>query len=260
VLMAPVVLLMAFGPYVRWQQDQVSRVWGLLKWLALAAVLAALGALVLSGFDLPAYAVVGLAGAFWVFFATLKYLRERAVKAGGFTNLPRGVWGMTLAHLGVGVFVVGVSLVENTLLMKDLAMGPKDEHTLGPYRFVFDGTTHRAGPNFEADRGTFQVYRNDERIATLHPEKRAYRSQRGQVMTESAIDRGLTRDVYIALGEPLDEAGTRWGVRLYIKPYIRWIWAGALLMMLGGFVAASDRRYRTAKVRDASPAGAVGAA
>jgi len=242
-MMLPVILLMPFGPYLRWQSDSASRAWGWLKWVAVLAIVLTLIAFVVSGFDLPVYALFGLAGAFWVFFATLKYVRDRAVKARGFSKLPRGMWGMAAAHMGVGVFLIGVSLVENTMLMKDLRMAPGDEHTMGNYRFQFQGTEHYVGANFESDRGTILVYQGDEKIATLRPEKRAYSSQRGNVMTEAAIDRGFTRDVYVALGEPLDDKGVAWGVRLYVKPYIRWIWAGALMMMFGGLLAASDRRY-----------------
>jgi len=251
VLMLPVIVLMPFGPYLRWQSDSAARVFGWLKWVVVAAIGLTLVFWVLSGFDLPIFALFGLAGAFWVFFATLKYLRDRAAKSAGFSKLPRGVWGMATAHMGVGVFLIGVSMVENTVLMKDLRMVPGESHSMGAYRFEFKGIEPYVGPNFDSDRGTFLVYKNDEKIATLHPEKRAYRSQRDNVMTEAAIDRGVTRDVYIALGEPLDEAAKAWGVRLYIKPYVRWIWAGSLLMMLGGLIAATDRRYVLAVRRQA---------
>src|SRR5690606_32000706 len=109
------------------------------------------------------------------------------------------------------------------------------------YRFRFDGVVHREGPNFSADRGSVTVFDGDRQIAVLHPEKRAYASG-GQVMTEAAISPGFSRDLYVALGEPLGNGN--WALRVYVKPFIRWIWLGALLMTAGGFVAAADRRFR----------------
>ena len=117
-----------------------------------------------------------------------------------------------------------------------------DSFVLAGYNFVFEGTRGVRGPNYVADEGEFIVYKDGKRVTSLFPQKRRYSS--GQVMTEAAIDPGLTRDLYVGLGEPLDERGTAWAVRLYHKPFVRFIWLGALLMMAGGFLAATDRRYR----------------
>jgi cytochrome c-type biogenesis protein CcmF len=151
--------------------------------------------------------------------------------------------GMVLAHLGLGVFVLGVLMVESTGIEKDLAMKPGDSSEIRGYTFRFDGVERQQGPNYLADRGTITILRGDVEIAVLHPEKRGYASG-GQIMTEAAIDPALTRDLYVALGEPLGAEGS-WAVRMYVKPFIRCIWLGALLMMLGGFVAAGDRRFRS---------------
>jgi len=113
---------------------------------------------------------------------------------------------------------------------------------LAGYTFQFEGTRGLRGPNFVADEGTFIVYRDGDRVTTLHPQKRRYSND--QVMTEAALDPGLTRDLYVSLGEPLDNQGTAWAIRIYHKPFIRFIWLGALMMMVGGFLAATDRRYR----------------
>jgi cytochrome c-type biogenesis protein CcmF len=149
--------------------------------------------------------------------------------------------GMTLAHAGVAVFLIGALLTEGLSQQRELALKPGQTVELGRHAFRFDGVAHRAGPNFEADRGTVTVFENDRLLTVMHPEKRAYASG-GQVMTEAAIDPGLSRDLYVALGEPL--GGGAWAMRVHVKPFVRWIWAGALMMMLGGFVAAADRRFR----------------
>jgi len=121
---------------------------------------------------------------------------------------------------------------------------------LGSYSFRFEGVTQVPGPNYMATRGTVRIYRGDLEVLVLHPEKRQYGSQ-SMPMTEAAIDAGATRDLYVALGEPA--GGGAWSLRLYYKPFIQWIWFGALVMGLGGILAATDRRYRLA-------AGAAGGA
>jgi cytochrome c-type biogenesis protein CcmF len=158
--------------------------------------------------------------------------------------------GMLMAHFGVGVFVAGVLLVESTSVERDLALKAGESAELRGYRFEFQGVAHREGPNFDADRGTVQVFVGDALIATLHPEKRAYKSG-GQIMTEAGIDPGVTRDLYVALGEPLGN-GEAWAVRVYVKPFIRWIWFGALLMTIAGFVVAFDRRFRRTVVAEST--------
>jgi len=151
---------------------------------------------------------------------------------------------MVLAHMGVGVFVIGVSMVETTSIEKHIPMGPGDSFSVAAYDFEFKGSEHIEGANFNAERGTFIVSSKGRTITTLYPEKRRYR--RGQVMTEAALDPGLTRDLYISLGDPLDDPG-HWAVRIYKKPFIRWIWLGALMMTFAGLIAMSDRRYRHIK-------------
>jgi cytochrome c-type biogenesis protein CcmF len=150
--------------------------------------------------------------------------------------------GMICAHFGVAVFVAGVLVVESTSIEKDLRFAPGQSITVGELEFRFDGVQHAQGPNFSADQGTISVSRAGTQVATLHPQKRIY-TRNNQPQTESAIDPGLFRDVYVALGEPVGSDGA-WAVRIYIKPFVRWIWLGALFMMFGGFIAAGDRRFR----------------
>jgi cytochrome c-type biogenesis protein CcmF len=133
-------------------------------------------------------------------------------------------------------------LVESLDSQHELAMTPGQQVELGGHAFRFDGVERNVGPNYVADTGTVTIFREGRQLAVLHPEKRSYASG-GQVMTEGAIDPGVTRDLYVALGEPL--GNDSWAVRVHVKPFVRWIWAGAVLMALGGLVAATDRRFRT---------------
>ena len=241
-LMAPLVLLLPFGPVTRWQREQVSRPLAMLApWagLALAAGVAAF-------FFAPQGAwkvAAGVTGAVWVGLGTLRFAWSRLSASGRMTA---EMWGMTLAHIGVAVFLAGALLVEGLSLQKELAVKPGQTVELGGHAFRFEGVEHRVGPNYEADLGTVQVFRDGAPLATMHPEKRAYVSG-GQVMTEAAIERSVTRDLYVALGEPL--GGDAWAIRVHIKPFVRWIWVGALLMTLGGLVTAADRRFRRVDAR-----------
>ncbi len=237
VLMAPLVALIPFGPLTRWQRDQPSRVLAmLLPWLGVAVGLG-----VAAYFTAPQGAwktALGVAGAAWIGFGTLRFVWSRLRNSGRMTA---EMWGMVLAHLGVGVFLVGALLVEAQNVQREVALKPGQTLQVGRYGFVFQGVDPVQGPNYLADRGHVQVLRDGRELALLHPEKRAYASG-GQVMTEAGIRPGLTGDVYVAIGEALGDDA--WAVRVHIKPFVRWIWAGALLMALGGLVTAGDRRFR----------------
>jgi cytochrome c-type biogenesis protein CcmF len=252
-LMVPVVLLMPFGPFARWQQEQWSRFAPLVKLaFSLTVLVTALAFFSIEDGTLKTWA--GVAGATWVMAGTALYAWKRWQSAPAGRRFTAEMSGMLLAHFGVGVFVAGVLLVESTSIERDLALKPGESTELRGFRFEFEGVAHREGPNFDADRGTVHIYVDDRRIATLHPEKRAYKSG-GQIMTEAGIDPGVTRDLYVALGEPLGD-GQAWSVRVYVKPFIRWIWFGALLMTIAGFVVAFDRRFRRVPATDplAAPA------
>lgn len=246
-LMAPLVLLLPFGPLFRWQREQLSRPAAmLLPWAGLA-----LGAAIGAYFMAPQGAwkvAAGVGGAVWVAAGTLRFVWTRL--RGDGNRYTAEMLGMTLAHAGVAVFLIGALLTEGLSQQRELALAPGQTVEVGRYAFRFDGVAHRQGPNFEADRGSVTVFENDRLLGVMHPEKRAYASG-GQVMTEAAIDPGLSRDLYVALGEPLGDGA--WAMRVHIKPFVRWIWAGALLMMLGGFVAAADRRFRPKLVAESEP-------
>ena len=237
-LMAPLVLLLPFGPLTRWQREQPSKPFAMLvPWLGLA-----LGIGIAAFFLAPQGAwkvAAGLAGAAWVLAGTLRFVWSRLALRG--SRFTAEMLGMTLAHAGVAVFLVGVLLTEGLSMQRELALAPGQSVALAGREFRFDGVERRPGPNYVADHGTVQVSRDGRVVDILHPEKRSYASG-GQVMTEAAIEPGLLGDLYVALGEPL--GGDAWAVRVHHKPFVRWIWLGAALMALGGFVTATDRRFR----------------
>jgi cytochrome c-type biogenesis protein CcmF len=239
-LLVPIGLLLPLGFYAKWQEDKLGR---LVKELAFPGLLAVFGA-VITAYWLPqagGWGIAGVAAAFWIIASCIRYLGQR-LSAGKGSRPSRSETGMILAHLGVGIFLIGASLTNAVSSEKHLRMVPGDSFELAGYNFVFEGTRALRGPNYLADEGEFIVYKSGERVTSLYPQKRRYPN--GQVMTEAALDPGLTRDLYVSLGESLDDTGTAWAIRIYHKPFIRFIWMGALLMMTGGFLAASDRRYR----------------
>ena len=190
---------------------------------------------------------------------TVQAVRDRLRDGRRLASVPRGFWGMTLGHVGIAVFAVGVTLTSLYSTEKDIRLAPGETYDLAGYHFAFHGVTGREGPNYHADRGHVTVTHEDELVAEMWPEKRVYRAQ-PMPMTEAAIDAGVTRDLFVALGEPLGADGA-WALRIYHKPFVRWIWFGGVLMVLGGLVSATDRRYRVQASREAALAkGAVGVA
>ena len=165
-------------------------------------------------------------------------MRQRRQSSG---RLTRGQWGMTLAHFGVGVFVIGVAMVESTTFEKDLRMEPGEEVQAAGLVFRLNEVRTVKGPNWAAEEASISVLRKGEEILLMTPQKRRY-YRSGQVMSQIELRPGFTRDLYVALGEPLGNQGA-WSVRIHIKPFIRWIWGGAVFMLIGGLFAATDRRY-----------------
>lgn len=245
-LMAPALFLMGIGPLARWRSAQVGDLARKLRWaLAVSALSAVIAPFVLGhwtpmiGFGL----LLGVWIASSVLAALSLKLREQPPSRwrAWMAQQPGSWYGMLLAHFGVAVFVVGVTVVNGFQVEKDLRMAPGESTEIAGLRVRFDGVHEVRGPNYVAARGTLQLMRDDRSIATLHPERRNYLVTR-MPMTETAIDRGFTRDLYVSLGDPLD--GGAWSVRVYYKPLVGWIWGGCLLMALGGMLAVLDRRYR----------------
>ncbi|SFS12321.1 cytochrome c-type biogenesis protein CcmF [Dyella sp. OK004] len=255
-LMMPVVLLLPFGPYLRWGSKGETTLLKQVLWRAgLAAVACAIAAAFVTGWQMKA--IAGTAAAVWCGVGTLLYVIKRWREMPAGRRYPAEMAGMLLAHFGVGVFLAGVLLTEALSVERDVRMAPGQSQSIGGYDFRFDGVHVTEGPNWHGDQGVVTVSRNGREIAVMHPQKRTY--TRGQVQTESAIDPGVTRDLYVALGEPMDRKDPEgaWALRLYHKPFVRWIWAGGLLMMLGGFFSAADRRFRTQRVAATEPVAAA---
>jgi cytochrome c-type biogenesis protein CcmF len=234
VIMAPALFLMGVGPLARWKRTSLPELAVLLRW--------ALGVSLAVGLILPfafgewhALVGFGLALAAWIAVSGLLSLKKRPRNS-------RAYWGMLTAHLGVAVFVVGVTLVKGYESDRDLKMRAGDTVELAGYSFRLESVSSVRGPNYTAAQAKIEVSRNAKAVTTMYPERRMY-TVAEQVMTEAAIDPGLTRDLYVSLGDPLDDRGT-WLVKVQHKPFIDWIWGGCLIMALGGAFAASDRRYR----------------
>lgn len=237
VLMTPLVMLLPFGPLTKWQKDQPRKPLAMLMpWLVAALALGAIAYFMAP--QGPLKTAAGVAAGAWVALGTLRFVWTRLRANGKFTP---EMLGMVLAHFGIAVFLIGALLVEAQNVQRELAMKPGQTIELAGYGFRFEGVEETRGPNYLSDLGHVQVLRGDKPLVRLNPEKRAYASG-GQVMTEAGIRPSLFGDVYVALGEHLGDGA--WAVRVHIKPFVRWIWLGALLMALGAFVTATDRRFR----------------
>jgi len=247
-LMAPTIFLMGIGPMARWKETALPDLAQRLKWALGVAVLAAIGTGWLAG-SIHLLATCGLLMAYWIICSVATDFWERVAPQGkGFAELrrktgqlPRALVGMMVAHLGVAAFCLGVTLVKTYEVESDVKMNVGDSTTVRGYRFAFKGVQQIQGPNYDATRATIEISRDGSRITELSPEKRVYRVQQNP-MTEAAIHPGLTGDLYVSMGEEVE--GGAWIIRVYVKPFIDWIWGGCLMMAFGGLLAVTDRRYR----------------
>ncbi len=243
-----------------WKRGSLGRaLWQLRGALALALALGVLVWAIQSGRS--AMAPIGAALASWLVFGAATEIAERARLGRAplpetlrrATNLPRADWGKALAHSGLGVTIFGVAAITAWAVEDIRVAHPGESFPVGRYALRLDGVAHARGPNYDADRAVVTVLEGDRVIATLHPEKRLYDVQR-MATTEAGIDRGFTRDLYVALGEP---QGDGWALRTYVKPFANWIWLGAMIMAAGGVVSLTDRRYRVGAPARRTPRAAV---
>ncbi len=247
-LMAPLVFLMGIGPLARWKEAQLPELGTRLRWALAVAVVSALLAGWLAG-RIGFVSSLGLLMAFWIVASVATDLVERLRPPGGMggsalarlRQLPRTMVAMMIAHLGVAAFIFGVAMVKTYEVERDVKMDVGDTTEINGYTFTFRGVRDLLGPNYEAAQGLVEVTRDGRKVVDMRPEKRVYRVQRNP-MTNAAITASPTRDLYVSLGEPLD--GNAWLVRVYVKPFVDWIWGGCLMMAFGGLLAATDRRYR----------------
>jgi cytochrome c-type biogenesis protein CcmF len=248
-LMAPAMFLMGVGPIARWKKASLPELAVRLRWAFAISIVSALTVPFFFGNWKPLVSL-GLLLGFWIVATAFVNLWERVRVTSGQLSTwqklraqTRSYYGMQVAHLGCAVFIFGVTLVTGYQSEQDVRMALGDTVRAGGYEFRFNGVSDVTGPNYRAARAEIIVSRNGSEVERLYPEKRNYTAT-GNVMTETAIDSGLFRHLYISLGEPV--SNNAWSVRVYYKPFVGWIWGGAVLMALGGGIALSDRRYALA--------------
>ncbi|HDR1162066.1 TPA: heme lyase CcmF/NrfE family subunit [Pasteurella multocida] len=249
IIMVPFSLLLGVGPLIKWRRDEFSAI--------RKPVILSLIVMLVAGFALPyllqdqltVSAVLGTMMAVFIVLLSVYELQQRATHRSAFwsglTKLSRSHWGMVLAHLGVAMSVWGIAFSQNYSIERDVRMNVGDSVQIADYQFTFQGITEANGPNYLGGKLQVDIRRNGQVEAILFAEKRFYTVSK-MTMTEAAIDWGFTRDIYVALGENLGQDA--WALRLYYKPFIRWIWFGGVFMALGGLLCMFDRRYRFGKL------------
>ena len=249
IIMTPFALLLGIGPLVKWRRDQFSAI--------RTPVIASVIIMLIAGFALPyllqdkltVSAVLGTMMTVIIVLLSLYEMHQRATYRDtfwrGITKLSRSHWGMILAHLGVAMTVWGIAFSQNYSIERDVRMNVGDTVQIAGYDFTFKGISDANGPNYVGGKAQIDISRDGRHETTLYAEKRLYTVSK-MPMTEAAIDWGFSRDLYAALGEKLDN--NAWALRLYYKPFIRWIWLGGLFMALGGVLCMFDRRYRFSQI------------
>lgn len=244
-LMAPLAIAVGCGMLLRWKRDSLGDLTSRVRWLILSCVVGGMTLPLLMPFYSWA-AALGLTLALWtVAMTVLSFIDRMGEKGFSWERLgkvPAGFYGMSIAHLGIAVFVVGITLTSVYSVEKDIRMAPNDTVDMSGYQFKFQGIKQAQGPNYIAQQGLITVSHEGKADVTLEPQKRVYQVQK-MPMTEAAIDAGLFRDLFVAIGEPLGGEGA-WSLRIYYKSFIRWIWLGAIFMAVGGLCATCDKRYR----------------
>jgi cytochrome c-type biogenesis protein CcmF len=248
-LMAPAAFLIGVGPIARWKQAKIPELAVRLRWaFGLSLLTAALLPFVIGGWKWRAS--LGLLLGIWIVATALQNIWGRLRSQSGDASLfarvkatSRSYFGMQLAHIGVAVFIMGVTVVTSYQTEKDVKMNTGDTVSVGGYEFRLNNLTQYQGPNFQAVRADMSVTKNGAPVTTMYPEKRAFTAS-GNATSETAIDRSVWRDLYLSLGDEVPGGG--WTVRVYHKPLVNWIWGGALLMAIGGGFAVTDRRYALA--------------
>ena len=247
-IMVPFLVLIGIGPYVRWKRGDTHDTMRTLRIVAIATLLIAVLCIAIAGSEASLLLALGLVLGFWAVLSALQEPAQRLLARwrGRHATISRAVWGMSLAHLGAGLLVLGITVTSTLGAAQDSVMKPGNTASVAGYQFKFDGVHDVQGPNYLAKQGVFHVTYKGEPVTTMLAEKRQFTTT---VTTEAAIDPGLFRDLYVALGNPLDNGA--WSVRLQYKPMVRFIWLGGLFMVLGGLLAASDRRYRRSATQQA---------
>jgi cytochrome c-type biogenesis protein CcmF len=244
-LMIPLSIVIGFGANSRWKNDEWKRLWQRLKFAMLGSLVLGILFAIMLGQNNIFRIMLGVSLAFWIILSTLVAIRHRLRKKQDFLSAiksqPRSFYGMSLAHIGFAVTIIGIVMTSNNSSDIHKRMGPGDEVELAGYTFRLESISKLLGPNYQATEAKIDVYRDGKLVTTLHSQKRIY-NMSDMPMTEAGIDPGLTRDLYVSLGEPLGNG--EWSLRLYHKPFVRWLWLGAIIMAIGGGLSVTDRRYR----------------
>ena len=244
-LTIPLAIVVGIGSTSRWKRDDVKRFLPQSSIILIASlIISAIGTYLLSheGFAWGGFAglTLGIWVMLWAIFSLVERLKHQSDIIAGLKKIPASIWGMSVAHFGIAIFVIGVTHVNTYSQEKDIRLSPGESYQLGAYNFRFDGVTRVKEQNYIANEGKFIVALSPSKSIELNPQKRKYSS--GNPMTEAAINTTITRDLYISLGDNLGNGA--WSVRLYFRSFVACIWIGGFLMALGGLIATTDRRYR----------------
>jgi cytochrome c-type biogenesis protein CcmF len=250
-LIVPFVLFLGIGPLTRWKSQKPEMLRNQLIFAFILALSA--GLLINVSYDEQTYmGLLGMVMSSWIVIASILEVRQRVTASKNNESIIRSLrrltashWGMVLGHLGFAVTLIGITLVSNYELERDVKMVPGQRIEIADYEVLFTGVKDLKGPNYVSSQGVFDVFKNGKLVSHLEPEKRFYTVQR-MSMTEAGIHTTITRDLFVAMGEALD--GDAWAIRLYYKPFVVWIWGGSIIMCIGGVFSISDKRYRIKKI------------
>ena len=248
-VMTPLVIFLGFGVLSKWKQNNFIKFLRKMRALLISSVLigVCIGAVFYAENQLKS--IAGIVAALWISFTSLYSLfikiKDKKDKIIAFKVIPYSFYGMLIAHIGFAVSITGITITSQHSVDIHQRMKVNDKIEFADYKFHLKDLEILSGPNYQATEAVVDVIKKDQLITTLRSQKRIY-TVRNMPMTEAGIDAGFTRDIYISLGEPLDDGA--WSIRLYHKPFVRWIWLGAILMAIGGLLAIIDRRYRLHKL------------
>ncbi|NRA85426.1 MAG: heme lyase NrfEFG subunit NrfE, partial [Gammaproteobacteria bacterium] len=249
-IVAIMVVMMGIAPVIRWKKNKTGTFRKELGLVAVASIVFGIAFPFVYGGEFIGWVAIGMGLAFWLIVATLKNTKNTVTNGDGKIDLSRpnqSYWGMVVSHMGIAVGIIGVTMVSHYETQLDIRMDLGSKVELSGYEFVFDGMKDVHGPNFTAKQGQFRVFEDGKQITLLQPERRIYRVQT-MGMTEAGIHSTITRDLFVALGDPLDNGA--WAVRVYVKPFINLLWIAGALVAFGGFICMTDRRYRSKKTAD----------
>jgi len=246
-LMALLALVLGVGPISRWKKTSGRYLSTQLLWVGVISLGLGVALPLAITLEFGLGAAITIALALWILLSAVRDIKNKVANkktlSAGLASLPLSYYGMQIAHLGVAIMVVGAALTSVYSTEKSVLLSPGERMSLGGYAFEFVGAKPITGPNFRGMEATLNVYRGDEFLRELHPERRLYLAS-GTPSTEMAIDAGFWRDLFVTLGE--EKGAASWSMTIYVKPFVRWVWLGAIFMCIGGVVAAGDKRYRRA--------------